>query len=195
MLQSIMTAIGAALTSDPWIIVFTLIVLLLVSVFGNIGINLKEKKITFGSQKTPKKRSCSDCINLLMAKRTAFEVMYNTKQTGILRQQMIFAEHKLTEIELITKKENHPSIKDEIRRSCKENGFVEMPIEDYSRYLEERIDTITSLLNTEDPKIPLIIKEIYDNAKRVKIRIEQEIKKLEEDFIKELDSLIGGSNA
>jgi hypothetical protein len=189
-----MSSICTAILAIPYlhlIVIAILLALVVISVVGNIGINWKEKKFTFGQPKPPKVRSCSDCIKLLMAKRTAFEVLYNTKQTSILRQQMVFAEHKLMEIEILTKKEIHPSVKDEIRRSYKENGFVDMNPADYDRYVSERIDTLTSMLNTADIKVPPIIKDIYNNAKNTKIRIDTEIKKLEDDFIKEIDQLIG----
>ena len=170
-----------------WIIIIVLVVLFLVSVFGNIGIDWKEQKFTFGSKKQPKVRTCGDCIRLLMAKRIGFEVMYNTKHSNILRQQMIFTEHKIIEIEQIIKSETHLNFKDELRRSFKENGFNEMNDRDYQNYLEERSETLSNLLNTIDIKIPPIIKEIYDNARAVKIRIDLEIKKLEEDFIIDIE--------
>lgn len=171
-----------------WIIIIVLIVLFLVSVFGNVGIDWKEQKFTFGSKKQPRVRTCGDCIRLLMAKRTGFEVMYNTKHSSVLRQQMIFAEHKIIEIEQIIKTEVRCNFKDELRRSFKENGFNDMNDLDYRNYLDERCETLCNLLNTADKEIPPIIKEIYDNAKAVKSRIDLEIKKLEEDFIVDIDT-------
>lgn len=171
-----------------WIIIIVLIVLFLVSVFGNVGIDWKEQKFTFGSKKQPRVRTCGDCIRLLMAKRTGFEVMYNTKHSSVLRQQMIFAEHKIIEIEQIIKTEVRCNFKDELRRSFKENGFNDMNDHDYGNYLDERCETLCNLLNTADKEIPPIIKEIYDNAKAVKSRIDLEIKKLEEDFIVDIDT-------
>lgn len=169
------------------IIICTLIVLLIVSIVGNVGIDWKEQKFTFGSKKQPKVRTCGDCIRLLMAKRTGFEVMYNTKHSSILRQQMVFVEHKIIEIEQILAVECSQIFKDEVRRSFKENGFNDMNDQDYTNYIEERSDTLCTLLNTSNKEIPKIIKEIYDNAKSVKTRIDAEIKKLEEDFIADID--------
>ena len=169
------------------ILIVLFLVLLLISVFGNIGVDLKEKKITFGSLK---KRSCGDCINILMAKRTGFEVMYNTKRMSILRQQMVFVEHKLIEIEQIIGKEIHNRVKDEIRRSFKENGFLEMSETDYDNYLNDRYEVLLPMIDTQDIKIPPIIKDIYTNAKAVKLRVETEIKKLEEDFINDMDEFV-----
>lgn len=90
--------------SFPWIIIAILIVLVAVSVFGNIGVDWKEKKFTFGHQEqeylstsTLQKRSCTDCIMLILGKRTIFESTYHTLLSKILRDQMIFAEHKIQE--------------------------------------------------------------------------------------------------
>jgi hypothetical protein len=182
---------AAAVLAIPhlhWIIIVILVVLFLVSVFGNIGIDWKEQKFTFGSKKQPKVRTCGDCIKLLMAKRTGFEVMYNTKHSSVLRQQMVFAEHKIIEIEQIIKTEVHINFKDEVRRSFKENGFNDMNDQDYNNYIEERVETLSTLLNSADIKLHSIIKDIYDNAKAVKSRIDLEIKKLEDDFIVDIDN-------
>lgn len=183
-----------AIPHIQWVVGGILITLLLVSIFGNIGIDWENKKFTFGSRKANRIRTCSDCIRLLMAKRTAFEVIYTTKQTNILRQQMIFAEHKLTEIEHIVKFELRNSIKDEIRRSFKENGFFEMDENDYNEYIKERVDILTTMINSEDIKIPPIIKQMYDNAKNVKTRLDAEIKKLEDDFVSEINTIISEKN-
>ena len=170
------------------VIIAILIMMFLVSVFGNIGIDWTAKKFTFGSQ--TKQRTCSDCIRLLMAKRTGFEVMYNTKHSSILRQQMIFAEHKLIEIEQIISHETRCAFKDELRRSFKENGFQEMNANDYEKYIQERTETLMAMLNSTDIKLPNIIRDIYNNAKSVKARLDLEIKKLEEDFCIEIDQLV-----
>lgn len=185
-----LATVWAFLTGNPLILIIVLVILFLVSVFGNIGIDWTNKKFTFGSQRTPKARSCADCIRLLMAKRTGFEAIYSLKHTNILRQQMVYAEHKIIEIETLIKNETHASFKDELRRSFKENGFFEMNKSDYTRYIEERTETLTSLLNSTDTKINSIIKDIYDNAKLVKARIDLELKRLEEEFVKDIDSLI-----
>jgi hypothetical protein len=183
-------AIWLFFSGHPVILILALFVFLLISIFGNIGINLKDKKFTFGQQKQIKFRSCSDCIRLLMAKRTAFESIYYIKQNSILRQQMLYAENKLVEIETILGKLCHPGIKDEIRRSFKDNGFSVMPDENFKKYIEDRKEILFSMLNipTND-KISYIIKEIYCFAKDVRINLEEEIKRLEENFKKEIDDI------
>ena len=172
------------------IIICTLIVLLIASIMGNIGVDWKEKKFTFGSKKQSKTRSCGDCISLVLAKRIGYESIYWLKQSSILRSQMTFVEHKIVEIEQIVKREITYRLKDEFRRSFKENGFFEMNETDYARYILERSETSLNILNSSDTRIISIIKEIYDNAKSVKTRVDLELKKLEEEFILDIDNLI-----
>lgn len=181
MLKSILDFLGSV---DPTILIIVLVILFLVSVFGNVGIDWKNKKFVFGSQKTIRDRSCIDCISILMAQRTNFETKYNFKRNSCLRQQMIFVEHKLVDIEQITGYELHSRFKDEIRRSFKDNGFEEMNKTDYNNYIQERIETLTTQVNCKDEKIKTIIKEMYDNAKSVKSRVHQELIKLETEFDK-----------
>lgn len=177
-------SIWAYLAANPLILIIVLIVMFLVSVFGNIGIDWKNKKFVFGSQRKTRTRSCNDCISILMAQRTNFETKYNFKRSSCLRQQMIFVEHKIVDIEQITGYELHNRFKDEVRRSFKDNGFEEMNKTDFNNYIQERIETLTTQINNKDEKIKIIIREIYENAKSVKSRINQEMTKLENEFDK-----------
>jgi hypothetical protein len=161
--------------------------LLIVSIGGNIGIDWKSQKFTFGSQRRVRSRSCGDCVRIIISKCTVHFFNFNKNHTSILRQQMVFAEHKIIEIEQIVKSELHSRFKDEIRRSFKDNGFNNMNESDYANYIDERVETLSTLINFKNKKIDFIIKEIYDNAKSVKIRIEQEIKNEEDAFIKDID--------
>ncbi|MCK9429416.1 MAG: hypothetical protein M0R17_05390 [Candidatus Omnitrophica bacterium] len=171
------------------VIIVFLAVLVIISVAGNVGIDWNNKKITFGSGKN--KRSCADCVNYLLTKRTTFETLYYNKQNSILRQQMIFAEHKLLEMELFVGYEFKCNIKDELRRSFKNNGFAERTPVEYEKYIQERIGSLTTMIAVTHPSFPAIIREIYDHAKDTTLRVESELKKLEKDFIKDVDKFIG----
>ena len=85
----------------PWVIMVIFVVLLIISIFGNIGIDWSTKKFTFGQIKNEdndrQKRTCTDCIMLILGKRTIFESVYNSLLNRILRDQMTFAEHKIQE--------------------------------------------------------------------------------------------------
>jgi len=160
----------------PAIVVF-FIALLLISIFGNIGIDLKTKKFNFGFSKQRKnERSCTDCILLLLVKRTEFEALYNTKKSNILRDQMTYVEHKMQELQFVLeqsfrediqnlKKEENPNkenkefilyhelisnalfvAKDEVRRSFKENGFHNMNDMEFSIYLKDRANTLNTIV-------------------------------------------------
>lgn len=181
MLSSIIATLGSS-----WIGII-IIVLLLVIALTRPQIDFNNKSIKFRENK----RSCRDCFDLLQGMRTSFEISYNLKLNSILRLQMIYAEQKLEEIAVSIRNPIHYSVKDEIRRSFKENGFCEMDESQYNRYLDGRYDYFNIALNNMNEDIKLIIKDIYDNAKSVKIRIENEIKQLEEDFHKKVNEMVG----
>jgi len=156
------------LTGNPIIIIFILIILLLISIFGNIGVDWKEKRFTFGKTGMGSKRSCKDCIMLIVGKRVQFETLYNLKISTILRDQMNYVEHKFQEVtfelentyrdDLLTYNKNECKeienkefilyrellsnslfeTKDEIRRSFKENGFHDMNDRDFDQYIKDR---------------------------------------------------------
>jgi hypothetical protein len=167
------------------------LVLVVISVIGNIGIDLSNKKITFGFSKN--KRSCGDCVNLLLAKRTTFETLYYNKQNSILRQQMIFAEHKLLEMELILQKELHNNVIKEIRRSMIENNFSHMKKEEYDRYICNRKEILINYISPNENlniKILEIIEDIYFNAKNVKLKTDKELDYLVKNFNHEIEKFI-----
>jgi hypothetical protein len=249
----LINAIGPAF---PWVLITLLVVLVIISVFGNVGIDWKSKKFTFGRKEDEEevkdsKRSCSDCIMLILGKRTQFESKYHNLQSRILRDQMTFAEHKIQEakyfllqtyqqdIEYFRQgdpdlvRENKEYLlyqeavsnalfdaKDEIRRSFKENGFHTLDDSEFKMYTRDRTQGIITIVrdylrrtypsanmivplqdrfkrmdNRNIESIEIMISDLYSNAKTVRNKIEEEIIELEKNFIKEIDSLVGETNA
>jgi hypothetical protein len=103
------------------------------------------------------------------------------------------------------------SIKNEIRRSFKENGFHELNEDGFKIYLQNRFKILTSTINQQIinsyPKnvgmvvsqeeilnqIPLlqneinnIIADIYTEAKKIKLNSDKEIKEIETHFFQEM---------
>lgn len=106
---SIFQSIGAFFGTNYSLLIIVLILftLLIVSITGNINIDWDKKKFIFGStdknnnanaNNDARKRSCSDCIMLILGKRTLFESKHQTLQSRILRDQMTYVEHKIQEI-------------------------------------------------------------------------------------------------
>lgn len=180
MINTIVTALGG-----HWVGII-IIVLLIVIALTKPKIDLSKKSLSFRENK----RSCGDCIQILQGMRTSFELAYNLKLNSILRLQMVYVEQKLEEIAIIIKYPVHDSIKNEIRRSFKENGFCELTEEQYTRYLDSRYDYFNTALNNNSEEIKTIVKDIYDHAKEVKLRIEAEIKDLEDKFSDDLNNLV-----
>jgi len=65
---------------------------------GKVNLKIGKNIITFGRGG---KRSCADCILLLMAKRERFESQRNFILNRVLKEQMNFAEQKLLELQSI----------------------------------------------------------------------------------------------
>lgn len=76
--------------------IFILSLITFISIFGNVVIRFGKRHFILGGRR---KRSCRDCIMLLMGKRTEFEGKYNAIKSDILRDQMNFAEHKIQEVQ------------------------------------------------------------------------------------------------
>jgi hypothetical protein len=123
------------------------------------------------------KRTCGDCILMLMSEREKYEFQINQETNKILRSQMTFAEQKLMEIHSTFMQrvinainryaEKTPgsidegiqyklaygllkdailSIKDENRRSFKENGFYYLDNTDFLDFISNKVANTHSML-------------------------------------------------
>lgn len=239
----------------PLPIFVTLAVLLIIAVViialrGRISAKFGNKVINIGGRDEPEiapsptviikqKRSCGDCILLLMGEREKFEFKIRKETDKIMKTQMTFVEQKLIEIQILlldniaTKiskdsidesvqykliygllRDALHNIKDEIRRSFKDNGFWELDASDFSIYLRDRAQILSSMLIQyirniypdrrgilEMPKIIKIIEEkssilsdlihdLYMYSREVKIETDKKIKNIEEEFVKWIDNFI-----
>lgn len=185
-------------------------------------------------------RSCSDCVKIQMAMREKTEFRLREIEKNILKNQMNFCEQKLIEVdqnilsgfiqiiskkyqdkEEIEKSEIYDSVrgllneilerlKNEIRRSFKENGFYEYRDRELEDYLEGRIDLLRNIACQHyDNRYPsykrwislddlgnLIennfnsFKEIYMVAKEIKRKSSLDINEEINKFTEELDTFI-----
>jgi hypothetical protein len=123
------------------------------------------------------KRSCGDCILLLMGEREKYEFQIDQVSNKVLKTQMTFVEQKLTEIQTVFMQKiidaihdhmmQNPeavsesiqyklvygllkdaliNIKDEYRRSFKENGFYYLDNSDFSHFINEKVTNMNSIL-------------------------------------------------
>ncbi len=225
-------------------IISVILFLLLLFGLGYIGkVNLKFGKniISFGRTS---KRSCGDCILLLMSKRERFDSQRSFIIGRILKEQMNFAEQKIVEVQntLLTSyrdilnrkskgvtgpEENKQyriyqgvltsaffSIKDEIRRSFKENGFENLSGAEFSTYVRSKLVSLVALgkshindlypyegmlVTTEDRmknldamlgKLEDICFELYIKAKDIKLDAKKKVELLEKEFAKEMDEFL-----
>lgn len=121
------------------------------------------------------RRSCGDCILIMMGEREKYEINMRHETDHILRTQMSYAEQKLVEIQTIlvnsysnklfdckVKVEGSESVqhklfyglirdalllaKNEIRRSFKDNGFYELHDTDFNVFVKDKMRVLMSML-------------------------------------------------
>lgn len=236
-----------------WQIILSILVLMLIlviSIYGNMFIGWGRAKLGIGNKNKKSKRSCSDCIIILMSKREKFETQFKLVENSILKEQMNYTEQKITQIqslflnkyssELSACKNNGKidnaeslkqyrlfygllkdglvSIKDELRRSFKENGFYDLDTKDFELYLKSKtktlisiitqhmmnfypnsemcvsMDTINTLMNDNLMKLKDIISDVFINGKNVNTDAKRQMDSLTSEFSEELDRISGESN-
>ena len=239
------------------VIFLSAVVITIIALRGKLGIKIGNKSINLGGSEEQKKntqknndpiplpvtvnmtqkRSCGDCVLLLMGEREKYEFKIRRERDKIMKVQMTFAEQKLIEIQ--TKISNNVSImihesikdkittveesvqyilvycllkdsllliKDEIRRSFKDNGFFNLSGSEFSWYVKERTQAISSMLTQymrniypdrggvlqlqkilrsmeeEATFLSGIINDIYSYASEVRIETDERVKKMQEEF-------------
>lgn len=197
-------------------------------------------------------RNCMDCIFYIWALREKFEIDYITIKDSVLKDQMNFAEQKLSEVrttatsEFTRKLKNLDLnsdkdlsieeqffrestryelfcsvlrevmhlIKDEIRRSFKENGYFDFPEGELTNYLRNKMDYLESLAKnhfssryssyhkilpleeinkiyeSERKELEIILREVFTLSKSIKTKADNQISKLKEDLKNKIDSFI-----
>lgn len=219
--------------------VLFLVAILLIAFFTKSGVKLGKFKLG-GSGKI--RRSCGDCVLLLMGKREKLEQQYSRLEdeknrliNSILKDQMNFAEQKLIEIqalllnayseELIKKRSKTEydyveesnqsklyygllrdtlwSVKDEVRRSFKENHFATLDEFEFTRYVRDKVTAIMSqsiqhmtnlypqskMIITLNDRVMLVEKfrskfedfsvEVYMQAREIKKQVDKKIEEIE----------------
>lgn len=191
------------------------------------------------------KRPCGDCILILMGEREKFELQMRKERDRVLKTQMVFAEQKIIEMhntilesvaEGIRKHSKDPEsvnesvqyklaygllkdafmvVKDDVRRSFKDNGFYDYTGTDLSTYIKDRVrtlvsmitqyirniypdrsgifslDDITRIVEIKTPDLSAIISDVYSNAKDVKIESDNKVEEIKNQFGKWVDDFVG----
>lgn len=190
------------------------------------------------------KRGCGDCILIIMGEREKYELKMSGALNHVLKNQMNFVEQKLTDIQAlftnmfmeqinkINAKVNEDSyeaqyklyygllrdclitIKDEFRRSLKENGFSELSEVEFSFYVKNKARNILSIMSQHTRNfyptrgvvvgyekildniekrsndIQDILLSIYMNAKQVVIETDKEINRMKIEYSQWVDNFI-----
>ena len=157
------------------IIILTLAMIIVV--FSKITTIIKIWKWMFRKDSS-KKVSCGDCVLILLSIREKFEYEYLKLENNLLRMQMTFTEQKIQEAVfflsqsfsediLVLGEESDRnrkvmesslycealknamlSVKDEIRRSFKENGFSNFNEKELSHYVKAKISLLITIIRS-----------------------------------------------
>jgi hypothetical protein len=241
------------------LIVLCIIAIVLIAIKGHLKAGTEES-IEIGSDRKEKnspvlpppqtvtiiqKRSCGDCILLLMGEREKYEMEMRKEANKILKDQMSFVEQKLIEIQnsfmgsiidavhefvaenptAVDESIQHKliyglfkdaliGVKDEIRRSFKDNGFFDLNNAEFTAYTKDRVSVISSMLNQyirnmfpnkpgllslnevveiarlENNFLSILIHDLYAHARESKIEAEARINRIQQDFGRWVDEFI-----
>lgn len=210
-LLKILPYLGSLQTSHYIIIILFLIIIMFLVVSGNLVIDFRKRKFSFGKSN---KRSCRDCLTLLLSKRIQYETLYNTKSNKILKDQMNYVEHKLQIIKYLCldmyrnnikyynnlhdpdeeKKEiilyqelisnTLMEVKDFIRQTFKENGFDKFDRADFKEYIRDKNTIITSLIREYLSRYypNTMMIPLDEKFKIIEIEVTPKVKKIVEDI-------------
>ena len=252
------------LKSLPVVLSFTIILITIVSIviialIGRFKAKIGDKTVIIGDDKSddtcdttmiPKpihtvitaKRGCGDCILVIMAEREKYELKFRGEKDRVLKTQMIFAEHKIIEIQTLLMrnmlekisaaarsydesvqyklilgiiKDAFVTIKNELRRSFKDNGFHELSGSELSVYTKNETNSLINIIiqhvqniypdndNILDiseivkailaikPDIEPVVHDIYANAKNTQEDVGERIVDIQKQFCSWVDSFIG----
>lgn len=238
-----MKEIFAFLLSIPWpasISLLALIVIILALLKLDKLILLLNIK---NNNNSTKNQNFGDIILSFSVKREKYEFKKRLIESSILKEQMNFAEQKLSVIKFLLlesfrKKlidvdlENQLNMvednkqfaiyretlgnalvlmKDEIRRSMKENGFSKMNQNEFNEYINNQHKTILTISKNyilinypfigmnvkmdefkgiEQDSITNLIYEIYERAREIKLDIDERLNELNKEFNEEIDKFI-----
>ena len=158
--------------------VFVLIILCLFLIILRLDSITKFFKWISGKAVKKIKRTCGDCVLILFGIREKYEYEMRRLDTSLLRLQMKFAEQKIQEIifflsqsfaediKIYGKESNNErkviqsalycealknsllSVKDELRRSFKENGFGQFSEVEFSHYVKDKTKLMLTMVRS-----------------------------------------------
>ncbi len=219
-------------------IILAMIFITIIAVYGHIWVGWGKKKIGIGRETTAKERMCMDCS--MHHRSTAAKVNFKITriESSIMKNKMNNAEQELLDLKrnlytnfskiLKTRKvDNIESelkefntrirlvlndvVKDEVRRSIKENGFHQKTGDTFVRYVDGQVKVINDLIEdtlllyytndvileisgaTKD-KLVKVVKSIYHEAKEIELKATTAIKKCEKEYDDTLNKYISTFN-
>lgn len=238
------TSMFSFLGTSAGIIIICIVVILFIAlaIMGKVNLKFGKNIITFGRQS---KRSCGDCVLLIIGKRERLDAQKNFVLNRILKEQMNYAEQKLLDVQSLfltsyremlckrrkqgdsSQEENKQyrlyqgilssalmTVRDEIRRSFKENGLEHLGGVEFSNYVKNKVATLISLAKdyinnlypyegmyiTIQDRMSNIVKlepkledwcfDLFTKAKDIAVESKKKAEALDKEFSKEIDEFL-----
>ena len=193
-----------------------------------------------------KKRTCGDCVLILFGIREKYDYQIRKLSNELLKKQMTFSEQKIQEVVFYLAqsfsedikilgnnftnsqklresalycealKNSLLSVKDELRRSFKDNGFSDLSQTELQQYIKNKVDTLITIaraylkhhyVETEETivtldfrfkkmdschksKIEDIVSQMFNKAKDLVIIIENRRGELDKSLKSEIDAFV-----
>lgn len=234
----IQAILGLNLGFFSTLLIFVILAILVLIIFGRKYLS-KFINIVFY------RKTCGDKVVHILGIKSKYEIQISELNESILINQMNYVEQKIQSIIFmlgdtynIQQKENEyentitknkeftlyieslknalNDVKDEIRRSFKENGFYNMSDIEFNKYIEDRVRMLLCTARNyliyhyphEDMIVSLsdrfsyfnkyhfsefkdIVRNIYINAKKVRHNKKKKVKALHDEFSNKVDEIIG----
>ncbi len=171
----------------------------------------KSMKWVFESVGKKQKRTCGDCVLILFGIREKYEYKDRGLNTSLLRLQMKFAEQKIQEvifflsqsfsedIKIYGELEEHEkkavqsalycealkngmlSVKDELRRSFKENGFGSFRESEFSHYVKDKTKIMLTMVRS-------YLNQYYVDGEGTIVHLKERFEKMDKFHMQQFES-------
>ena len=195
----------------PMMSVFVLLIAILALVISKWEPIVKSIKWMLGKPSKPKKRTCGDCVLLLFGIREKYEYEIRRLETNLLRMQMKFSEQKIQEviwflsqsfsddIRVLGEGVEHEkkatqsslycealkngllSVKDELRRSFKENGFGQFSESEFGHYVKDKSKTMLTMVRS-------YLNQHYVDGEGTIVHLKERFERMDESHLQKFDN-------
>jgi len=193
----------------PSLSVLALIIISIAFILSKWGSALNSTKIIPKKNKT--KRSCGDCVLILLSIREKYEYQMRNIDNSLLKLQMKYSEQKIQEIifflsqsfaddiRIYGEEESEErrvvqsalyceaiknamlSVKDELRRSFRENGFYKFSEIEFSHYVKEKTRVLIIMVR-------FYLNQYYVDENFTIVHLKDRFERIDKDYLQKFEN-------